>query len=202
MRLPRIEIWWMRYDPASELRPRAWADLPASDRWQAQRMPSRRRGREWAAGRWLVRFALGRRLGGGPWAGPLEPGHALARAADRARWSLSHDGGVMAAAVTDGCAVGIDVLARGSCDAATLAAIERALPAHLPGADVCDRWMRAEALLKCTGSGWTEAASMTGGGTVPGATILFHTLQGGRGVDGVVATDARDVPIESCVCLP
>jgi len=202
MGLPRIEVWWMSYDPESPLPSRAWAELPAPDRGRAGRMPSRRRGREWAAARWLVRYALARRLGPCAWTGTLEPGQALPGTAGRPGWSLSHDEGVVAVAVADAAAVGIDVLAHASRDAGAHEAIERVLPAGLPGDDPCDRWMRAEAFLKCTGTGWAEAASMVRGSGVRGTAVVFHALRGGPAAAGVVASDAADVPVEHRVALP
>ncbi|MGI5375541.1 4'-phosphopantetheinyl transferase family protein [Streptomyces sp. CA-251387] len=141
--------------------------LTAEERARLDRMLTERQRRQFLAGRLLCRHALSARTGHPPdgWRFPTTPHGRPEPRPGRygVRFSVSHTDGLVACAVTDGRACGVDVehqplsLESAAHVAAFFAPAERAELAALPRAERLDRtrelWVLKEAYLKGLGTG-------------------------------------------------
>lgn len=139
--------------------------LPADERERAATIVRGEASRRWVAARWALRRALGEQLGVAPTAIELELGeHGKPRLArgDGLEFSLSHSNGLALVAISETCAIGVDVeLIEPRVNVVALA--ERALSpkdaATVRGGAAADRcaafyaaWTRHEARGKCLGT--------------------------------------------------
>lgn len=203
MRPARVVVSWMTLEAGRDPARSVTAALPAAERARAEAMPSRLRAREFTAARWLLRHALARRLGERAWSCALDPGAASPH--PRVRWSVAHDGDVVAVAVADGAGVGIDVMRTfpdGAVAAVIGAVLERSAPGPARGGDPALRWMCAEAEVKLAG-GWRAARRRREGARAPEWDSIVHTiLAGPAGARAVIATTRPAVIVQRRVDCP
>ncbi|MGA8746800.1 MAG: 4'-phosphopantetheinyl transferase superfamily protein [Solirubrobacterales bacterium] len=167
--------------------------LPPAERERAERLLHPLSRARWSASRWALRQVLARYLDADPVTIELRPGErgkpALADPAAALRFNLSHSGGLVLIALTEGREVGVDIewvdprrnviaLANRGLPPAKSTAIRNAPPASRARA-FHEAWARREALLKCLGSGL--------GGPLPRARVRVSPLDVGPGYAGALA---------------
>ena len=200
-----VHIWRAALDEAGW--PEAW-QLPPEERERAEDFIRREAARRWVAARWALRKTLARYLDRPAAEIALETDERgkprlQAEGSNGLQFNLSHSGGLVLVAVTEGRPIGVDVetiaprenlaaLAERSLPTAEAAAVRATGPEQQLGA-FYEAWVRHEARSKCLGTGLGSPASA--------APIAIAPIAAAPGYAAAVAVLGSDIGPLHCRTL-